>query len=199
MNSNEGSGIENKIGVLNNENPLSVEQKKELIKSAGAETVSNITVAQRDAFHKYTGTAYANINATLRGIEKSFDFGNKENAQNLHSVLKSASLPCESTVYRGVSSKALGTLRRLPDDKLQGKVFFDKGFLSTSLDASSAFDGDLILEIHAPIGAHGLYVGYVSSAGHYEEEVLFDVNQNMRIDSVSRDELGRRLLKVTII
>lgn len=71
--------------------------------------------------------------------------------------------------------------------------------MSTSLDASSAFDGDLILEIHAPIGAHGLYVGYVSSAGHYEEEVLFDVNQNMRIDSVSRDELGRRLLKVTII
>ena len=51
MNSNEGSGIENKIGVLNNENPLSVEQKKELIKSAGAETVSNITVALRDAFH----------------------------------------------------------------------------------------------------------------------------------------------------
>lgn len=158
-----------------------------------------MSAEQREAFHKYTGTAYANINATLRGLEKSFDIGNKENAQNLHSVLKESALPCESTVYRGVSSKALGSLRKLPDESLKGKVFFDKGFLSTSLDPSSAFDGDLILEIHAPVGAHGLYVGHISSAGHYEEEVLFDINQNMRIDDVSRDEIGRRLLKVTII
>lgn len=71
--------------------------------------------------------------------------------------------------------------------------------MSTSLESSSAFGGDVLLEIHAPAGSHGLYVGYVSSAGHYEEEVLFDMNQSMRIDSVTHDNFGRKLLKVTII
>lgn len=36
---------------------------------------------EREAFQKYTGTAYVNINATLRGIDKSFDVGNRENAK----------------------------------------------------------------------------------------------------------------------
>ena len=154
---------------------------------------------QREAFQKYTGTAYVNINATLRGIDKSFDVGNRENAKNLHAVLENASLPCESTVYRGMSSNALGKLKKLSDKELIGKVFLDKGFMSTSLESNSAFGGDVILEIHAPAGTHGLYVGHISAAGHYEEEVLFDMNQSMRIDFVTRDKFGRRLLKVTII
>lgn len=172
---------------------------KERIKNVGVEAVLKMSIEEREAFRKYTGSAYANINATLRGIEKAFDIGNKKNAQNLHSVLRDAYLPCECTLYRGVSSKALGGLKKLSDDELTGKVFFDKGFLSTSLESSSAFGGDMILEIHAPKGSHGLYVGHISSAGHYEEEVLFDINQNMRIDYASRDEFGRRLLKVTVI
>lgn len=36
--------------------------------------------------------------------------------------------------YRGTSSKVLGDLRKLYDDELLGKIFIDKGFLSTILD-----------------------------------------------------------------
>lgn len=81
----------------------------------------------------------------------------------------------------------LDSLRKLSDEKLQGKVFFDNRFLSTSLDASSAFDGDLILEIQTLGVTQGLCVGYISSAGHYEGEVLFDINQNMRIPNCFRE------------
>lgn len=92
-----------------------------------------------------------------------------------------------------MSSNALGKLKKLSDKELIGKVFLDKGFMSTSLESNSAFGGDVILEIHAPAGTHGLYVGHISAAGHYEEEVLFDMNQSMRIDFVTRDKFGRNL------
>lgn len=172
---------------------------KDFIKQHGAESTSRITFDEKESLRKYTANSYANINAALRGIDPSFDEGNYENAKNIHSVLQRTQLPCDCTVYRGVSANALGVLKELPDSQLRGKVFTDKGFLSTSLSRNSAFDGDLILEIHAPGGSNGMYVGYVSSAKHYEEEVLFDVNQNMRIDNVRRDELGRRVIEATII
>lgn len=167
--------------------------------SYGEKYSSNLTLDEKNAIHSYTGIAYANINATLRGIESKFDIGNYECAKTLHSILQKTKLPCDCVVYRGVSSKALGKLRLLPDNLLMGKVFFDKGFMSTTLDASSVFNGDLILEINAPAGANAMYVGYVSSAGHYEAEVLFDINQNMRIDKVRRDEIGTKVITVTII
>lgn len=53
-------------------NPLNVEQEKERIKNAGAETASNMIVEHKDDFYKYTGTAYTNINAMLIEIEKNF-------------------------------------------------------------------------------------------------------------------------------
>lgn len=71
-------------------------------------------------------------------------------------------------------------LRLLPDNMLVGKVFTDYGFMSTSLDRNSVLGNkDMLLEIDVPKGAHGAYVGYISSAGHYESEVLFDAVQRM--------------------
>lgn len=87
----------------------------------------------------------------------------------------------------------------LPDSMLVGKTFTDYGFMSTSLDRNSAFGGDMLLEIDAPKGSHGAYVGDISSAGHYESEVLFDARQQMRITGVRRDENGRRIVSVRIM
>ncbi len=150
-------------------------------------------------FTPYTGTAYSNINARLRGLEKSFDPGNQECAIRIHQALSGASIPADCTVYRGVSSKALGMLRMLPDNMLVGKTFTDHGFMSTSLERNSAFGGDMLLEVDVPKGAHGAYVGDISSAGHYESEVLFDAGQQMRITGVRCDENGRRIVSVRIM
>ena len=179
--------------------PLTQEEIEKTVVSYGESVANGMTPEQVSSFKKYTGVSYANINAVLRGIVGEFDPGNLENAINLHSVLEKSELPCDCTVYRGVSAKALGEMANWPDDKLVGKVFWDAGFMSTSLDRNSAFDGDLLLEIHAPKGAHGTYVGHVSTAKHYEKEVLFDIDSNMVIDSVRRDEMGRRVITVRMI
>lgn len=154
---------------------------------------------EKKAVHDYTGIAYGNINATLRGIDKQFDEGNRECAVSLHEALGRASIPSECKVYRGVSSKALGKLKFLPDSMLAGKIISDDGFMSTSLDSESAFGGDLLLEIDVPKGSRGAYVGYISSAGHYESEVLFDAGQIMRITGARRDSNGRRIISVMIM
>lgn len=169
------------------------------IKTRGKEWTESLSKESKAAIHSYTGTAYSNINAVLRGIEKQFDLGNRECAINIHQALSGASLPADCTVYRGVSSKALGMLRMLPDSVLVGKTFTDHGFMSTSLDRNSAFGGDMLLEVDVPKGAHGAYVGDISSAGHYESEVLFDAGQQMRITGVRRDENGRRIVSVRIM
>lgn len=140
-----------------------------------------------------------NINATLRGVEKQFDKGNYECAVALHDALGRASIPSDCKVYRGVSSKALGGLRLLPDSMLTGKTFRDKGFMSTSLEQGNAFGGDLLLEIDVPKGSHGAYVGHISSAGHYESEVLFDAGQVMQITGTRKDSNGRRIISVRIM
>ena len=140
-----------------------------------------------------------NINAVLRGIEKDMHPDNMESAKILHRKLKQAKLPQDCVVYRGTSDKALGMARLLPDKMLEGKIFMDEGFMSTSLSREEAFAGDVLLEIEAPKGSPGVYVGYCSSVGHCESEVLFDAGQTMRIKSVQRDKRGRRVIRVVII
>lgn len=169
------------------------------IKTCGREWTESLSKENKAAIHSYTGTAYSNINARLRGLEKSFDPGNQECAIRIHQALSGASIPADCTVYRGVSSKALGMLRMLPDNMLVGKTFTDHGFMSTSLERNSAFGGDMLLEVDVPKGAHGAYVGDISSAGHYESEVLFDAGQQMRITGVRCDENGRRIVSVRIM
>ena len=171
----------------------------ERVKACGKEWAESLSTEHKAAIHSYTGTAYSNINATMRGIEKQFDPGNHECAINIHQALSGASIPADCTVYRGVSSKALGMLRMLPDNMLVGKTFTEHGFMSTSLDRNTAFGGDMLLEIDVPKGVHGAYVGNISAAGHYESEVLFDAEQPMRITGVRRDENGRRIVSVRIM
>lgn len=183
--------------AITDANPPTNPRQKVL--DSGKEWSQSLSPAGKEAVKGYTGTAYANINATLRGIEKQFEPGNYERAISLHESLQSASIPADCTVYRGVSSKALGALRVLPDSILVGKVISDKGFMSTSIDRNTAFSGDTLLVIEAPKGSHGAYVGDISSAGHYESEVLFDAGSKMHIKGVSRDGYGRRVISVALL
>lgn len=134
----------------------------------------------------------------MRGLEE-FEYGNLENTKNIHAVLSTCLLPCDCIVYRGTSIRAFGQLQQLEDEKWIGEMCYEKGFLSTSLDKTCAFDGEVIMEIHAHKNDNALYVGYVSSAGHTEEEVLFDCGQLMRIIDVKNDEIGRKRVVIEIV
>lgn len=195
----QGKISDTKKGGIGSTHAAGVVAPADRIKTCGREWTESLSKENKAAIHSYTGTAYSNINARLRGLEKSFDPGNQECAIRIHQALSGASIPADCTVYRGVSSKALGMLRMLPDNMLVGKTFTDHGFMSTSLERNSAFGGDMLLEVDVPKGAHGAYVGDISSAGHYESEVLFDAGQQMRITGVRCDENGRRIVSVRIM
>ena len=68
MSSGESSAPGHIIGALSNGTLIDAEKAKKIIKNIGSETVSKMSDKEREAFQKYTGTAYVNINATLRGI-----------------------------------------------------------------------------------------------------------------------------------
>lgn len=178
---------------------LDAAEAESLVMNAGKEWIGSLSSEEISAIRDYTSTAYLNINGVLRGIEKEFAPGYEEKAVNLHRALQSSSIPCTCTVYRGASNAALGPYQNLSDDELVGCVLHDNGFLSTSLQPENAFSNDIRIEISVPEGTHGAYVGYVSSAGHYETEVLLDCGQMMRVTGVTRDLSGNRTIHVSVM
>lgn len=192
-------GSEGEISCSTDTSVDAGQSAREQIMQNGEQWAKNLTPEEKEAFRQYTGTAYSNINRVLRGTEKEMSPRNREYAKTLHRKLKQAQLPQDCIVYRGTSDKALGMVRHLPDKMLEGRIFMDEGFMSTSLSREEAFAGDVLLEIEAPKGSKGMYVGYCSSVGHCESEVLFDAGQTMRIKSVQRDKHGRRIIRVVII
>ena len=168
------------------------------VMAAGLSWAQGLRPDEMSAVRAYTGTAYRNINAALRGLE-AFTMENLGRAPAIHSALSRASIPEACVVYRGVSSAALGPYAHASDEELVGCVIGDGGFMSTSLRRGDAFGGDLLLEIHVPAGANGAYVGHISESGHYESEVLFDSGQTLRITDVRRDFFGRRVVCARMI
>lgn len=164
------------------------------VKEAGKQWTDSLSKEQYAALSAYTGSAYVNINATLRGLTPSFQEGYKEKAILIHQALSTSSIPQACTVYRGASAAALGSLQNVPDDQLVGSFFSDNGFMSTSINSEDSFGGEIKLVIDVPAGAKGAYVGYLSQLGHSESEVLFDMGSVMQITKVERNGNGQRVI-----
>lgn len=188
-----GSGMGGFAGAVGAVSPQAA------VMQTGEAWADSLSGEERSAISAYTGTAYANINAVLRGIDSRFTEGNHQRAKNIHSALSRARLPADCVVHRGTSRAALGRLADMPDQALVGHVISDDGFMSTSLKKEDAFGGEVQLEIHAPKGSRAAYVGSISQLGHHESEVLFDCGQDMRITGVRRDTFGRRTIQVQIV
>ena len=89
------------------------------------DNVSQLSKGQVDAFTKYTGSDYSNINDSLRGL----DTASPENAKTIETmktVLDNSSLPEDMTLYRGTTTKALGDLQNLAPEDLIGKSFVEQ-------------------------------------------------------------------------
>jgi hypothetical protein len=172
------------------------------MRTYGENWAASLPDSNKTAINDYTKESpkyYENINNVLRGKEKNFAPGNEERSRMIHEALSSASTPCDMTVYRGCSEEALGKLKNLPDSKLVGQTFIDKGFASTSMSKGGAFNREVLLEIHLPAGSRAANIESLSEAGKYEEEVLIDRGQVFQIVGTYRDEFGRRIVKVNAV
>ena len=186
-------------GGVNTVSNITNEQRAVMVKQSGQQWSTGLSQAEYQAVRDYTGSHHLNINNVLRGIESDFAAGNESRAVLIHNALENSNIPCDCTVYRGASSRALGAYSNLSDSELIGLTIMDEGFMSTSLNRNDAFGGDVQLEISVPAGTHGAYVGYLSNCGHYESEVLFDAGQRMQITDVRRDMFGNRTICARIL
>ena len=165
--------------------------------AVGNQWAKSLTKEQYYAIHEYTDTAYSNINASLRG-KGNFLPGNLEKATEIHMALQDAKIPRSCTVYRGVTSDALGYLQNLTDEEMVGHVIRDGGFMSTTLKRESAFCGSVQLEIDVPAGARGAFIGSISCYPD-EDEVLFDAQRCLVITGVRRGQYGERIISARML
>lgn len=175
---------------------------KKIMRVIGKKWADTLSREEREAIRDYTKENppfYKNINNVLRGKVKRFDDGNDRRGKLIHSALKSASTPFDMIVYRGGNNDILAQLSDASDEELEGKVFVDKGFVSTSMSAGSALSGDVLLVIHLPAGSCGVNIESLSTSGKYEEEILLDHGQLFYINSVNYNESGRRVVDVRVI
>ena len=149
--------------------------------SKSIQNIADLNDVQLEALKTYTGANYININKSLRGIGKLTP-DNELTVNAMKSALNNARLPENMTLYRGTSKETLGKLQKLPINKLVGKTFVEKGFMSTSIyrGVADSFLGNMEITIKAAKGAKALNISSISQLPH-ESEILFNVGQKMLI------------------
>ncbi len=95
------------------------------------ESVNDLTLEQKEAFTKYSGDVFENINNSLRGLEEA-TIENQETINIMKSALDNASLPRDMVVYRGTDKVELGILKNLSPEDLIFKEIDEPAFLSTT-------------------------------------------------------------------
>lgn len=127
--------------------------------------------AQTDAARVYTGSGYSPINKGLRD-EVTLDPKLQETVDTLTTAINQGTVPNNVTLFRGVRGDFADTFGQLHP----GDVFTDKGFVSTTTDASAAssfanaYGGTpgAVIRIQVDAGTPAYAVGSLS-----EREVLF--------------------------
>jgi hypothetical protein len=138
---------------------------------------------------EYSGNSYTRVNKFLRGSDKKLTLKSWASPKNkkykigrlikeVSSSLMNHPLPRSVTVYRGLSKKIAKTMENLK----VGETFIEKGFLSTSFGRSIAQSWagkkGLVMEIHAPKGSPGIWIGQLAFTTE-EDEVLFDAGAHL--------------------
>lgn len=157
------------------------------------------------AIDYYSSGDYQYINGMLRGKDvlvedeqKNKDM--KRYTETLQNAIKNFEIPENIKLYRNIDITALEDLgineRNIKE--LEGMVYNEKGFSSTSMDKSVAFEfgkgqfkntgnKQILFEIDVPKGKNRGIPIYSFSNFEHEQEVLLKNNSNFKINEVSKD------------
>jgi minor capsid protein 2/ADP-ribosyltransferase exoenzyme len=153
----------------------------------------DLTDAEKQALHAYTGDDYRFINAARRkGAEPYYESEIKRYRENfplLQSAFRKSKLRESLIVHRGANGNLAERLGADINDAakmhaLVGKVFDEKGALSTSVGDNAAFDGEIHLMIRVPEGHEALNVMPISREGEGEREILIRFDSRYVVHSV---------------
>lgn len=169
-------------------------------------------IGSQNALIEYTGGESSAIN---RGLERStiehakngklddifVQRGTDKLVREIDSAMAENLIPEDVLVYRGAGSLTEygnGAQLNIRDvDRLLGKTIVHDGFVSTSVQSSSAFNADFRLNISVPKGTRGIWVKTVSRFKR-ENELLLDRGYRMLIKGV-RKENGKAILDVVLL
>lgn len=162
----------------------------------GASAADPVNSDQAAALKHYTAAAYRAINGHLRGGKVPSE-ADKSTIGHLDSLLGAASLPADTTVYRGLGSLAVQQLFGPTGKVKAGQIIEDPGFLSSTTDenVSRRFFAinpakNILMKINAPKGSSALDVSKYSDDPS-EKEVL--IARGARLKVVRFDPKSRKL------
>jgi hypothetical protein len=153
------------------------------------------------------GVAYS-VNAVLRKINR---FGSddrtkvftKKFTKDLDKMMDKSLVPEDVRVIRSVQKAAFQGIDIEDLKSLEGTIYSDKGYMSTSLAEKASRDlydvTDAVnMEIVVPKGTRALYLAGESRIKS-ERELLLDRGTKLAIQSVTKDKAGKWLIKATVV
>jgi hypothetical protein len=143
---------------------------------------------------RFVGPAYQWINKYLRNDTLPFDIDEtRSDIDNLDALTKANPLPETIVAYRGVEVQAFGGepySTELPDD-IDGEVFEDPGFLSTSVDPNPTrqFSSSTVqLRLTVPKGTPSYYVPNLGHRNADEMELLLGRGRKIQVIDKERGD-----------
>ena len=140
-----------------------------------------LSKAEVAALTRYSGAGYYDLNKWLRQNAGQVPIKRGSDAELIDKALRKAALPRDTITWRGASWAAVGG-----KGVQVGDVVTDHGFASTAMVRTSAFSGDIVLEVLIPAGREG--AGYIRPVSHFssEYEVLLTRGSRFRVLAVDR-------------
>lgn len=159
---------------------------------------------QEDSIDTYAGSAYDDINESLRGTRDVPDqmLGGQAmstHIENLTDVIEQSVTTRPLTTFRTMTDEPDPAAPHVTDtfSRLRpGDTFVDRGFVSTSLSRplTEMFLNDeaaVHVEIRLPTGSHAV------PGNPFEAELILQRDTRFRVETVERDEVGDLKVRVT--
>lgn len=154
-----------------------------------------LTSGEEEAFIGYSKHGDGPINNFLRKGELGDESGYgpqrpstvKKRIKHLDDAIAKTSIPEDVVAVRGFSHSGFAKLMAEGKD-LNGAVFHDNAFVSTSVNSQGGFSGSIKMRIHIPKGSKGAYMDGDMKLTKFpgEAEILLGRDSNFRITGYSR-------------
>lgn len=154
-----------------------------------------LTTEQREGFRQYQSVGYQGLNPWLRGIRtpsaKRIEEMRNDMLDPMDAAMNVQRVPETITVYRGVSVDAFPEL----SDKLVGKRFVEKAYMSTAIGATNAIPTEfkkkqVAMRIEVPPGTPAYCLVHTAPDARMraEREILLGRGQEFEVTGVTHNK-----------
>ncbi|MFC7843734.1 ADP-ribosyltransferase [Streptomyces sp. NPDC057382] len=150
--------------------------------------LDNLDPKARDALERYSSFYYRSINGQLRNVDVPLERPVADLVDNMDRVMGSRPVPENIMVVRGTDVSYLNLRSPL---EMQGNVYDELGYMSTSLGRDPAFSYQPVhLHMRVPQGTPALWIDHIS-VNKGERELLLARGVEYKVTRVFQDEAGK--------